>query len=184
MRAAKALIEVFAGGFQDRSAEVRQEAVMALGIMGIPDQAADKQAVLSAFKIAFNDKDKGVAIWARVSYMAIEEVSVEHVAAICAHLKSKDFAARYEAVRALGTVGPKIKIHPPAIGDLFDMLQDKEPNMIALAAWALGAMGNEATKAVPFLTELSQRKDLPESTKQACKDAIDRINGKQPAKQP
>src|SRR5258707_991645 len=56
MRAAKALTEVFAGGFADRSAEVRQEAVMALGILGIPSQAADKQANLAALRLAFSDK--------------------------------------------------------------------------------------------------------------------------------
>jgi HEAT repeat protein len=181
MRAAKALIEVFAGGFADRSAEVRQEAVMALGVMGVPAQAADKQANLTALRLAFSDKDKAVAIWARVSYMAIDEVSEEHLAAICGFLKGKDFAARLEAVRALGTMGPKAK---SKIADLFDQLSDKEPNMIAAAAWALGEMGNDAAKALPFLTELSQRKDLPDGVKLACKDAIERINGKQAPKQP
>jgi hypothetical protein len=70
------------------------------------------------------------------------------------------------------------------MADLFDQLSDKEPNMITAAAWALGEMGNDAAKALPFLTELSQRKDLPDTTKVACKDAIDRINGKPAPKQP
>jgi HEAT repeat protein len=180
VRAAKALIEVFTSS-PDRSAEVRQEAVMALGVMGIPDKLQDKQAELAALKIAFNDKDKGVAIWSRVSYMAIDDVSEEHLAAICLHLKGKDYAARLEAVRALGTMGPKAKAK---IADLFDQLSDKEPNMINGAAWALGEMGNDAAKAIPFMTELMQRKDLPEGTIKALKDAIDRINGKPAPKQP
>jgi HEAT repeat protein len=180
MRAAKALIDVFTGSY-DKSAEVRQEAVMGLGIMGIPDKLPDKQAELAALKIAFSDKDKGVAIWARVSYMAIDDVSEEHLAAICLHLKGKDFAARLEAVRALGTMGSKAK---SKIADLFDQLSDKEPNMIAGAAWALGEMGYDASKAIPFMTELTQRKDLPDGTIKALKDAIDRINGKPAPKQP
>jgi HEAT repeat protein len=182
MRAARALIDVFTGSSPDRSAEVRQEAVMSLGVMGIPDKPADKQAELAALEIAFNDKDKGVAIWARVSYMALDDVSEKHLAAICTHLKGKDFAARIEAVRALGTMGPKAKAK---IADLFDQLSDKEPNMIAAAAWAMGEMGNDAAKAVPEMTKmLEQRKDLPDNTKQALKDAIDRINGKPAPKQP
>jgi HEAT repeat protein len=181
MRAARALIDTFTGSAPDRSAEVRQEAVMALGIMGLPPTPADKQAELSALKIAFSDRDKGVAIWARVSYMAIDDVSEEHMAAICAHLKGKDFAARIEAVRALGTMGPKAKTH---LADLFDQLQDKEPAMIAAAAWALGEMGNDAAKAVPDMTKMLDRKDLSDGVKQSIKDAIDKINGKHGAKQP
>jgi HEAT repeat protein len=181
MRAAKALIETFAGGFADKSAEVRQEAVMALGMMGLPDKPADKQAELAALEIAFSDKDKGVAIWARVSYMALDDVSEKHLAAICAHLKGKDYAARIEAVRALGTMGPKAK---GKLADLYDQLLDKEPNMIAAAAWALGEMGNDAVKAVPDMTKMLDRKDLPDGVKQSIKDAIDRINGKQAPKKP
>jgi HEAT repeat protein len=177
-RATRALVAVFYGPTMDKSADVRLEAVMAVALMAKPGPAADRAHALQALQYtATHSKDKSIEIWARVGIMAHEEVSEKELAQIAKYLSDKDLAVRMQAIRALGTIGPKAKSH---VEKLIEMLDDKELSLAYLAAVALGQMGDAAKKAVPAIEELSKKKDLDDATKDALKDVIAQINGKKP----
>ncbi len=177
MRAANALLPIFQqGGLADKSVEVRVAAVKAFGAMGFPEKEVDRKAILTALRSAIAyDKEKAVVIWAHVGVMALDEVNDKDLDAIAKHLKGKDFQAKFEALRALGAMGTKAKARA---ADVFEQLGDKEPVIQATAAWALGEMGDAASKAEPTLKEMLAKKDTDERVKEAIKDALQKINGK------
>jgi hypothetical protein len=189
MRAANALISLFAGAYPDRCAEVRLTAVMALGGMGIPPLPQDKNTVIQALNHATKDRYKAVAIWAHMGLMADGEPRTDHLSAIAKFLsgkvttKDKDaFEAHLQAIRALGVMKKEAKSEIPSLLKELQATEDAEPLLIASAAWALGEMGNDAEQAVPLLNDLMDKKDLDPAVKNAAKDALEKINGKAKAK--
>lgn len=178
MRAAHALIQLCAGGYPDRCAQVRLTAVQALGSLGIPGAPNDKAAIVVALKRALKDRYKPVVIWAHVGLMADGEPVEDHMRAILAYMKGregKDFEAHLEAIRALGTMGAKAK---SAVPQLTDELDGPEPALVMAACWALGEMKGEATSAVPALEQLKAKKGTLDEVRTQAGDAIDRISGK------
>lgn len=190
MRAARALISLFAGAYADRSAEVRLTAVTALGSMGIPALPRDKELILQGLSQALNDRYKPVVIWAHMGLMADGEPMDKHLPAIAKFLNTKSdtkdgFETHVQAIRALGVMAkdPNAKSEVPSlvaalVKELRGHDAHAEPMLIAAVCWALSQMGDRAEKAVPFLNEVIEKKDVDDSIKLAAKDAIDNISGK------
>lgn len=178
MHAAHALIQLFAGAYPDRCAQVRLTAVQALGSMGIPGAPNDKAVILVALKRALKDRYKPVVIWAHVGLMADGEPTEDHLPAILAFMKGregKDFEAHLEAIRALGTMGKNAKA---AVPQLTDELEGPEPALVVAACWALGEMKDDATSALPVLEALKTKKETLEEIRTQATDAIEHISGK------
>jgi HEAT repeat protein len=177
----RALVEIFYGQAPDKSADVRLEAVMAVALMAKPGPPAERAHALTALKAVAKGKDKIIEIWARLGIMAHDEVSEKELAEIAKYLKpAENIMVRMHAVRALGTIGNKAKAH---VGDLIELLDDKDVGLAALAAVALGEMGGSASKAVQAIEDLIKKKELDDNSKDTLKTVLDRINGKK-VKQP
>ena len=175
MRAVGGLIYLFAGSYQDRCAEVRLMAVMAIGSMGIPGSPADKQVIIQALNHATSDSYKAVAIWAHMAMMADGEPKDAHMKAILKYLNGSDFEAHLQAIRALGTMGKEAR---DAIPELTSELKGKEPVLVAAACWALGEMGDVPDKVLQMIQTLADSKDSDDGVKNAAKGALDKLAGK------
>ena len=180
MRAVNGLTYLFAGAYPDPCAEVRLMAVMAVGSMGIPSSAADKQTILAALTHATNDRYKAVVIWAHMGLMADADPTDTHtmdthMKAILKFLNGSDFEAHLQALRALGAMGPKART---AVPDLTAELKGKEPVLVAAACWALGEMGDIPDKPMQMIQELRDSKDSEDVVKNAAKEALDKLTGK------
>jgi HEAT repeat protein len=179
MRAVNALVGVLTGGglgYADRSAEVRLAAVSGLGAMGIPLLPAEKAAMSNGLQAALKDPQVIIRIWARVGIMKIDGVTDEHLKELLPYLRGKDATAKVEAIKAIGSVGQKaVKV---CYSDIFELLQEKDPGLVAAAAWALGEWGEAADKALPGLQKLYDAKDTDERLKPILKDAMERVQGK------
>ena len=158
----------------DRAAAVRLEAVMALGEMGRPADAALLVRVVSSVKGMNNDKDKTVAVWAHLSMMALDKLDDADVEFLERCAKTGELErVRVNAVRALGTVAMKDKRALPL---LIELLADDNVNVQGTACVALGGLGKDApAEAEKALTDLSQAKDAKEAVKAAAQSALDAI---------
>jgi HEAT repeat protein len=189
-RAIRALVEVFYGSPPDSTADVRLEAVMAVALMRPPAQQAECAHIVTALHAVTKGKDKAIEIWGRVGLIAyVHQKAVptlptmpninteQELKRIANYLNSgENVLVRMHAVRALGTIGANAKSR---VDDLITVLSDeKELSLAALAAVALGQMGNAAQKAVPTIEELMKKKDLDDATKDALKEVVARINDK------
>jgi HEAT repeat protein len=178
MRAAHALIAVSTGN-PDACAEVRLAGVIGLGAIGTAPIPADEVLIVQSLARAVNDREKVIGIWAHAGLITHNDPATPHLAAICKHLKSTDkgheFETHFQALRALGSLGTKAKSCLP---DVAAGLEEKEPLLVAMAAWALGEMGGDAEKAKDKLNQLLQNKDTDERIKTTIKEALDKINGK------
>jgi HEAT repeat protein len=165
----------------ENSAQVRLEATMALGIIGVLT-AQDKSKVVAALKRAESDPDKMIAIWARAGLMAHNnDVNEKDMGIIIGLLKSKDLPIRTHAARALGTIATVGNPGPPiqkAIPPLIEMLDDKEQLAEIAAIWALGRIGPPAQAAIKPLSIKIQDKEITEEGKTLIKEAMDSILGK------
>jgi HEAT repeat protein len=165
----------------ESSFQVRLEATMALGIIGVL-KAQDKAKVVSALKRAESDPDKMIAIWARAGLMAHNnEVNEKDMAILVGLLKSKELPVRAHAARAIGTIASVGNPGPPinkTIGPLIEMLDDKEQIAEIAAIWALGRIGPPAKDALKTLSIKQQDKEVTEEGKKFIKEAMDSIHGK------
>jgi HEAT repeat protein len=178
-----------ARALKDQSANVRMEAIIALGYMG---KCSDANLQATAENLLLNiardarESNMAMAIWATVSLMMIDRPNDDLIAAIGRHTRSPDFHTRLTAVKAVGVMGPKAKQFVP---ELIKALNDKEPIVAFQAVLSLGAMGKDGAAAVPALKEIAERKDESDDPiiqdrnlrmKLAAKAAIEQIT--KPAK--
>ncbi len=158
----------------DASFQVRLEAILALMVLGPPQAALDKAAIIKSLEGAIHDRNKVVAIWARTGQMRMDNTITEtHLKALAKYLTAPELSPRIHAARALGTIGPQAKSRVP---DLISALDDNDPLVILWSAWALGQIGNPASQSVAKLENLKQHKD--EAVQRAAAEAIDRIGAK------
>src|SRR5437870_2674797 len=104
MRAINAILYVLK---YDPSAQVRQEAAMALGELGRPATLPDYQKEKSYLLQALHDPEKTVVIWSYVAMLVIDStVTEEHLVAIAGLLKPKGNKpiVRLHATRALAAL--------------------------------------------------------------------------------
>lgn len=143
----RALLEAI----RDPTFQVRLEAVMALGALGVPDDPALLLTVVKGLQERLIDRDPTVKIWAHVALMALDKVSDTSVQAVIKFLKHNELKVRVHAARGLGAMGAKGKAAIPA---LIAALQDKEVPAVAAAGWALGQMDELAGSTRAALTDL------------------------------
>lgn len=141
---------------KDPCALVRGEAVRALIVLGRP-AASELPRTEQALKAATRDKDRVVALWAHVGCMRMEKVTDEHLLPVIKALKSADPVIRVQACKALETIGPEAC--DASVQDLIEALADREPDVAAGAALALGRMGKKAAGAAPDLQRLRSHRD-------------------------
>jgi HEAT repeat protein len=169
-RATRALL----ASVEDRAAQVRLEAVLALGQMGRPDDGALLDRTLRVLKSMTADKDKTVDIWARLSLMAlvdkVDDADLQFLSK-CAKIGEVS-RTRVQAVRALGTVGVKTKTVVP---QLVDLLSDADSAVAGNACVALGGIRDPGANAEKALTDLSVNKEASEEVKKAALKALDDI---------
>ncbi len=169
-RATRALLTAV----EDRAAQVRLEAVLALGQMGRPDDGVLLDHTLRVLKSMTADKDKTVDIWARLSQMAlmdkVDDVDLQYLSK-CAKIGELS-RVRVQAVRALGVVGIKTKTVVP---QLIDLLADKDAAVAGNACIALGGIRDPGPNVEKALTDLSLNKEAEEEVKKAALKALDDI---------
>jgi HEAT repeat protein len=142
----------------DKSAHVRQQAVIGLGALGRP---ADPKILLEVENALLlkargaGDKDKGVQIWANASLMALDKVNDDLLKRIGKLLKDPKVDVRIQAALALGTVGDKAKAAVPA---LLEMLDDAEKTVVCAATDGLLQIQTEGCKKA-VIDNLKNAKD-------------------------
>lgn len=171
MKALVALID----GIDDRSKEVRIEALQGLINLGPPvtpqDQAEIKRRLEARVRV---DKDKYVAIWVRVALMRMDVNAINdaNLGYIAKQLKSTDPPGiNADAARALGVIGPSAK---SKLTELVEATRSSDVSLVTWSAWALGRMGPEGKSALPALNQLLESSD--QSVKSAAQAAIKEIN--------
>jgi HEAT repeat protein len=165
----------------ESSALVRLEAAMSIATIGrLSLQDHDK--VAKSLAAAEFDREKMVAIWARVG-LAVHDnkLTPNDIKTLMKYLESPDLPARTHSARAIGTiasVGNPGGLLLPAIPYLIRLLDDKEELGQVAAIWALGRIGRDAKPALKRLNEMLQDKNVSEEGKAFVKEAIDMIEGK------
>jgi HEAT repeat protein len=152
----------------DPCADVRLEIVRSLLRFGKPPAGAEPQraTIKRALQGALQDRDKTVAIWARVGLMGLDKPSAKLLNEIAHYLKSdRSVVVRTNAAWALATMGPEAKAH---IDDLIEALDDPESQVVFYVIKALHQIGRLAQAAVPSLKKLAADKD-----KQVVRPAVD-----------
>lgn len=173
-------VRAFMNGLRDHSAEVRLASVGALGALRYPKDdpaGVGKQVVNAVLQMKTNESNEKVAIWAHLSYMALSEVSDKEMDSLARFLKSKKVDVRATAIQALGVMKEHAKDKIP---DLVEALKDTEPEVVLMAAWAVGEMslkigpGKEATS---ILMKITKDEKTLKPVKEAAETALKKIRG-------
>jgi HEAT repeat protein len=182
MRALRAL----ANATKDVCAQVRLEAAVSILTLGPPAKEEDRAAIAAPLRTACNDRDPVVSIWARVGVMRFHKVTDDQLSMLAAALKNPRLYVRLHAVRAFGVIGPEARTR---VGDLIDLLDDREDETVLLAVMALGYIGEPSRRVFTALEKLAKDPDERPAIKQAADEAIKALKGEQnkpkkPAGQP
>lgn len=152
-RAITALLE----GCNDVTAEVRLEAVIGLGNLGSTTDPKLGPQMLATLRTMASDKDKRVAVWALASQLAVDKVHETPILAIASYLKStNEFPVRMHALRTLALLGPRAKV---ALNAVTELLQDRDPNMVAGAIGTLVSLEDRSPAILKLLESMSKNKD-------------------------
>jgi HEAT repeat protein len=163
----------------ETSAQVRLEAVMALGMLGMPLDKKDQGIVEHALRAGMRDVDKTVCIWSRIVWMYdSRKVTDADLNALVKFTKSPEPVARIHSARALGILGKEAASKLP---DLMSLLDDRDTTVQYNTIIALAQMGSIAKPAVGKLKQIKANPDMQESEKQFIQSAISAIDG-QPMK--
>jgi HEAT repeat protein len=137
---------------RDPCAQIRADAIAYLVNFGKPSDQ-ELHITRQAFKAMLNDKDKNVAIWARVGLCKFDQKSEAYVGYIADFLKSPETDLRVQAGRALGLIGPDAESATMALADAS---QDADARVALTAMAALKSIGSAAIQALDTLYELAE----------------------------
>jgi HEAT repeat protein len=158
----------------DPCADVRLEIVRSLLRFGKPPASAESQRTMikRALQGALQDRDKSVAIWARVGLMGLDKPSPKMLNEIAHYLRSDHSAeVRTNAAWALATMGVEAKAHTD---ELIGALDDPEAEVVYYAVKGLQQLGRMGAAAVPNLKRLAADKDK-QIIRPAVEDALKTI---------
>jgi formylglycine-generating enzyme required for sulfatase activity len=157
----------------------RIRAACALGQIG----PAAKDAIPSLVDIAAHDEDPFLRDTAASALEAIRLPAASATARgavrpvvrsnyvlymLTQRLTGSDFEKRYEAIRAIGALGPSARL---AVANLIAVTTDDNPSLRAKAAWALGQVGPDAKEAIAALSNLAS-KDPNSAVREAAQAAL------------
>jgi HEAT repeat protein len=157
---------------RDPCAQIRSDAIAYLVSFGKP---ADQELNITrqAFKAMLNDKDKNVAIWARVGLCKFDQKSVAYVRYIADCLKSPETDLRVQAGRALGVIGPDAESSTLALANV---CQDTDGRVSLTAMAALKSIGTAAIEALDTLYPRAESSN--EAVRSAARRTIEAITKK------
>jgi HEAT repeat protein len=155
---------------RDHCAQIRLEAIVSLIRIGKPTTPAEQSLLRQSLKAMFNDKDKTVAMWARVGMIRLDKSSEEYLRYIADFLKSQQTDLRIQAARALGSIGPDAE---PCVEDLVAAFNDRDVQVVLNSIAACKMIGTAAVNAVPRLTDLAE--DNNELVRMAARQTIETI---------
>jgi HEAT repeat protein len=142
---AREAVPALMAALQDSSASVHAAAAEALGELG--DTGAARALVMV---LTEPEPVRGRAV------AALVRLGRDAVPVLCAYLRDKRVARRYQCARVLGLLGPEAAA---AVPDLTEALGDKEPLVRRMAMVALGEIGPEAEPAAPVLAQMLAGRD-------------------------
>jgi HEAT repeat protein len=157
---------------RDPCAQIRSDAVAYLVSFGKPGDQ-ELHITRQAFKALLNDKDKTVAIWARVGLCKFDKKSETYVRYIADLLKSPETDMRVQAGRALGIIGPDAESSTMALADA---CQDTDVRVVLTAMAALKSIGTAAIEALDTLYPLAESPN--EAIRGASRQTIEAITKK------
>ncbi|VTS06559.1 HEAT repeat domain-containing protein [Tuwongella immobilis] len=165
-------IVALAKGLNDSSALVRRDCVQSLIVLGPPTEPADAALLKSMItKNALSDRDKLVSLWSRVCLMRMDPTAINdaNFEVIFQSLRGTEAEMCLQGAHAVGVIG---SLASKAVPDLIKLLDHKEPQVAATAAWSLGQMGTAGNPALAKLQTLTTSKDedLAKIAKQAIED--------------
>jgi HEAT repeat protein len=123
----------------DRCGQVRLEGILGLSTLAPTLLVTDVPRIVSKAVAAVNDRDKAVAIYARLLMAQLDPkyISEANFRVIASYLQNPDMQVRLHACRVLQMLGEKAKFTIP---DLIAALKDKETLVATGAISALVAM--------------------------------------------
>lgn len=145
--ALRALCGAISGATADPCAQVRLEALLALGGLGKPKMPAELVNEVNSLKYVIkNDKDVQVVIWAHALLAVYDDSNAEqHVTFIHTRLKKgTDQIERSNAANALAALGALAKDKAP---DIIFLLGDADEVVATSAVTALGQMRDHLSEA-------------------------------------
>ncbi len=159
----------------ETTAQVRLEAVIALGGMGRSGDVALHEKSVKVLQTLTGDPEKIVGIWALVSWMAIDKPSEAGIAKIKGYLSAPELRIRINAIQALGIVGARVKTVIPT---LIELLEDRNPAIVICTCGTLAVLRDGAKPALPALTALLTKPGVEKDIKAAAEGAMKLIQMK------
>jgi HEAT repeat protein len=144
--------------FNEPTAQVRLEAIIALGAMGRPQDPTKLKMVVGAIKEHERSGNIPIRIWAHVSLMALEDkVDKKYLELIAGYLKDRERDIRVQAVTALAALQSKAEDYLPNVLEM--LRREKDVQVLSAACNALGHMGNKGTKVLQALIKVTEKDD-------------------------
>ncbi len=160
---------------KDPAVPVRYAAITSIALLGKPNNQIVSAAVDKALMDLSTGNDKIFAIWAKVGLANQDVLTVSYqMEFISRMLKQGDNGVKLEALYAVSVMGVQAKV---LVGELIDVLEDKEPLIVFNACISLASIGVDARKAVEPLTKLAAAKETIEPVKNAANVALNAIKG-------
>jgi HEAT repeat protein len=157
---------------RDPCAQIRSDAIAYLVSFGKPSDQ-ELNITRQAFKAMLNDKDKTVAVWARVGLCKFDKKSEAYVRYVADLLRSPETDLRVQAGRALGIIGPDAESATLALADT---CQDTDVRVALTAMAALKLIGTAAIEALDTLYPLAESPN--EAIRAAARQTIEAITKK------
>jgi HEAT repeat protein len=168
---ARGAVEAIIETLGDENAELRAHSALALGKICTPSADADfpvPEAVVPALRKSMTDTDGLVRVWSALAMFRILPQAEPEIKVIADVLENKGKSqVRIQAAVAIYKMGPRGKDAVPALIIALD-----SPGVRRHAAYALGAIGPDASDAIGALTKVSRQRG---AAGQAAKDAIENI---------
>jgi HEAT repeat protein len=162
-------------GSGEPATQVRLKAIMALGIMGRPQDPTlnnQVQALLAAKGRGVGLHYRTIRIWSHVSLSLLtEKIDDKDLKEIVECLKDREAALRVQAVTALGALQDKARDH---VGTLCDMVLGRRPeddlSVLKAICSALSSMRNTGDRVKRTLIQMSEIDDAKKTdvTLAAC----------------
>lgn len=167
----------------DSAAPVRREAansLIAVGPVAAPQVKNWRTSLETAIK---TEKDKSVALWARVVLLKNDPLGIKaneaHLSVVSALLTADEAGGRLEACQALGVLGDDVRFK---VKDLLDVITNpkEESEVVSAAIQAVSGMKSQAAITIPVLQKVKET-HKNEDVRKLAGEVLDFLEGKKPA---